>query len=105
MPGTDQILPPVPFLRLTLQLLLVSPALDRIHGPSAIHLEPRPYVADAFRGGTSSVDSGDGSLTPPRLNGPRVLLAIMSLANSKESVGWRQTPMTGARQENHAVIN
>ena len=62
-----QILPPLPFLKLTLQLLPVSPALGRIHGPSAIHLAPPPYFVAALRGVAPSVGSGDDSTEPTSL--------------------------------------
>ena len=38
-----KILPPLPLLRLTLQLLPVSPALDRINGASALHHPIPPH--------------------------------------------------------------
>ena len=48
-----QILRPLPFLRLTLQPLPVSPALGRIQGPSAIRFAPPHHSVTAFRRATT----------------------------------------------------
>lgn len=59
--------PPLPFLRLTLQLLPVSQALDRINGPSAIRLQPQPRFVTTFRRAKTLVPGQRGQLNRARL--------------------------------------
>ena len=66
----------------------VSPALVRIHGPSAIHLAPPPYFVAALRGAAPSVRSGDNSTEPTSL--PNSLTG-----RSRPEAVLRQCPLSG----------